>query len=565
MIDCSDMFKPAHGALPRPPKKGISLAKALSLEVDDENVEPNQQANTVRDKSNVVKESASSVREPALEKGEGDEDTQTWVIDSLREMSLDFKAENLSDKDTIFKVLHGLIVEKNRWQAHCASLAEENSKINHQNIMSQKEHERDLNVINTLRGEVAAANNKVAAVMVEQREVKAHWLAEKSELESRVFQSQALATQWQGSLRKKEKDYDKLQMQLSKLIKESTRGQKDAVAKIVVSKPLAKNLTQVVKPTTTLKDAEVAAAQETIAMLERENLTFRKAVDDLTVSINDLKDKFASDLEKLEAQRMLDLEKMNELSAKAAVAKTEEEEEQQQQQHETLPVKAKTVVVASPQESSTFNPSSTPISSVSPPLPPTMMEAEAAALVSESLKKQCRTTPFRSPANGLAQSFLEGTPVARPAAWVVDQVNTEIKKLRNRADDIAGTRSQGVVGNNAGDAGKYEAMRAQLVEALAVIHEQDRLIHEALLGRLPGRILEFVSSENKTTENLWEDEDLEDEEEESKIKAGKTPGSSISDVSVSPFPGCDDDDIFPAASPATMELVKGWFKNTPKK
>jgi len=472
----------------------------------------------------------------------GDEDTHSWVLDALRGMSLEFKPDNLTEKNAVFNLLHSLIIEKNRWQSHCSSLADENGKINHQFLMSQKEHERNLIAINSLRCEVAVANNKVAAVMVEQREVKAHWLAEKSELESRVFQSQALATQWQGSLRKKEKDYDKLHIQLSKLMKESSRGQKDAIAKIVISKPLAKNLTQT-KPNCSLKDAEMAAAQETIAMLEKENLTFRKAIDDLTTSINDLKDKFTADLEKLENQQLLDKQKMMELAIKTA-----------EQQNSQLIKDRALLSTSSPQTESSSSSSFPPLANT----PPTIIEAEAAVMVSESLKKT-RTTHFQSPNDGRNLIGLESTPVVRPAVWVVEQANTELKNLRNRADGLA--RNGGlcdIITENI-PAVKYETMRAQLIEALAVIHEQDRLIHEALLGRLPGRILEFVSKNE--TENLWEDEDGEDDAEVKEMSRKKEDGiCGGAASSMSPFPGCDDEDIFPTASPATMALVKGWFK-----
>ena len=64
--------------------------------------------------------------------------------------------------------------------------------------------------------------------------LKKWYLSEKSELESRTFQMLALQTQIQGTMRKKEKDYEKLQGQLDKVVRDSMRGNK---AVIVVSKP----------------------------------------------------------------------------------------------------------------------------------------------------------------------------------------------------------------------------------------------------------------------------------------------------------------------------------------
>jgi hypothetical protein len=109
--------------------------------------------------------------------------------------------------------------------------------------------------------------NKMAAIVVEQRETRNHWLREKTELEGRIFQIQALNTQFQGSLRKKEKDYERLQLQLEKLVKDSNRGtQKSSV--IMISKPLPKNSSQGSKQPGTLKDAELTASKTIIASLE---------------------------------------------------------------------------------------------------------------------------------------------------------------------------------------------------------------------------------------------------------------------------------------------------------
>ena len=107
---------------------------------------------------------------------------------------------------------------------------------------------------------------RLAAVAVEHRENRNHWLAEKSELESRTFQMLALQTQYQGTMRKKEKDYEKLQGQLDKLVRDSQRGNK---AVITVSKPLQKNSSQQ-KSAGTLLDAELTAAKSIIALLQVE-------------------------------------------------------------------------------------------------------------------------------------------------------------------------------------------------------------------------------------------------------------------------------------------------------
>lgn len=74
----------------------------------------------------------------------------------------------------------------------------------------------------------------------------------------------ALQTQVQGTMRKKEKDYEKLQGQLDKVVRDSMRGNKSA---IIVSKPLQKNSSQV-KTNGTLLDAELIAAKTLMSLLK---------------------------------------------------------------------------------------------------------------------------------------------------------------------------------------------------------------------------------------------------------------------------------------------------------
>ena len=99
---------------------------------------------------------------------------------------------------------------------------------------------------------------------MEHRDTRNHWLNEKSELESRSFQMLALQTQIQGTMRKKEKDYEKLQSQLDKVVRDSLRGNKSVNT---VSKPLQKNSSQI-KATGTLLDAELIAAKSIISLLQ---------------------------------------------------------------------------------------------------------------------------------------------------------------------------------------------------------------------------------------------------------------------------------------------------------
>jgi hypothetical protein len=92
----------------------------------------------------------------------------------------------------------------------------------------------------------------------EQREIRNHWLGEKADLEGRMFQLQALNTQYQGTIKKRDKEIDRLQQLLAKLVKESqtkaqaqgsqTGKEKQPVKGFsihFVTMPLKKNLSQV--------------------------------------------------------------------------------------------------------------------------------------------------------------------------------------------------------------------------------------------------------------------------------------------------------------------------------
>ena len=78
----------------------------------------------------------------------------------------------------------------------------------------------------------------MVAASNEHRVTRNHWLREKSDLETRNFQLLALHTQLQGTLRKKEKDYEKLQNHLEKAVRDTQKSK----AIIYISKPLQKNL-----------------------------------------------------------------------------------------------------------------------------------------------------------------------------------------------------------------------------------------------------------------------------------------------------------------------------------
>ncbi len=72
---------------------------------------------------------------------------------------------------------------------------------------------------------------------------------------------------WLATLRKKDKEFERLQAHLQKQVKDASRG--SAKPGIVVSKALAKNSSQTsARPAATLRDAELLAAHSTVRAME---------------------------------------------------------------------------------------------------------------------------------------------------------------------------------------------------------------------------------------------------------------------------------------------------------
>lgn len=154
-------------------------------------------------------------------------------------------------------------------------------------------------------------------------------------------------------------------------------------------------------------------------------------------------------------------------------------------------------------ESETEVITATPVRSSRPPATPSAAAQNAAKLEFMSPSQLRSSVKFRAVATpgSIAKRYLEGTPGARPVQWVVEQANTEVKRLRERAEQIArgdagaaaavtaaaavglstavecGEGQEGSAGTNALWRMKINAMKLHLSEAMAVIQEQDRLIH----------------------------------------------------------------------------------------
>ena len=100
--------------------------------------------------------------------------------------------------------------------------------------------------------------------------MKKVWLAEKADLNNRYFQIQSLNTQLNGTLIKKDKDFTKLQNQLSKILSDKEKSSKSTM---MISKKLPMTGTKV--KSTDLPSLETTAAKnrETFLRKEFERLT----------------------------------------------------------------------------------------------------------------------------------------------------------------------------------------------------------------------------------------------------------------------------------------------------
>jgi len=130
-----------------------------------------------------------------------------------------------------------------------------------------------------LSQDIKNLHSKMAAAADEHRAAKTRWQEERGELLSRCLQVQALVTQAQGSIRKKDKDFERLQGLYEKaLTRCSDKGTKDKDRHCInISKPLPKTLSQSVK--VSLKDGDISLMQSTITHMEEELSSVRNERD----------------------------------------------------------------------------------------------------------------------------------------------------------------------------------------------------------------------------------------------------------------------------------------------
>lgn len=127
----------------------------------------------------------------------------------------------LNNNPEALLVTEKLLGEKMNWQRKFEELSAECANLKNQASSVSRERDRERDLIESLRQDQQTLHGRIMRLNQEQREVRNHWLGEKADLEGRMFQLQALNTQFQGTIKKRDKEIDRLQQLLAKLVKES--------------------------------------------------------------------------------------------------------------------------------------------------------------------------------------------------------------------------------------------------------------------------------------------------------------------------------------------------------
>jgi chromosome segregation ATPase len=202
------------------------------------------------------------------------DNTLSWVVDQLGLCNIPV-SEDIIEQSNMLAPLAALLEEKCKVAAQNKKLMDDYSRVRtklNAHIRDKQTHNEQLDA---MRQEVRAAQGRVGALQQEQRESRNRWVEEKADLESKVFQMLAVQTQVQGSLRKKEKDHEKLQNQLAKAVREGNKSNKTMIS---ISKPIKQNAHQ-------LSTAERAEASAT-ALRAAEVASLRQYVHQLEVSVS---------------------------------------------------------------------------------------------------------------------------------------------------------------------------------------------------------------------------------------------------------------------------------------
>eukprot|EP00600_Ochromonadales_sp_CCMP1393_P001869 CAMPEP_0174982370 /NCGR_PEP_ID=MMETSP0004_2-20121128/16463_1 /TAXON_ID=420556 /ORGANISM="Ochromonas sp., Strain CCMP1393" /LENGTH=607 /DNA_ID=CAMNT_0016234329 /DNA_START=172 /DNA_END=1998 /DNA_ORIENTATION=+ len=267
------------------------------------------------------------------------------------------------------------------YKQECAKLKKELSRVSATNLVQQKEQsDGNADSLLQMRLENQQLHRRLNAMNTEHREVKKSWLAEKNDLQARFHQILALHTQTQGSLKKKEKDFDKLQNQLARLVKDSNRacGMKPVLEITPTFFPPSQKHEKKSQLTASrkneisssgsrqllLRDAELQAAQQAVTTLHAENQVLRSSLDALRNQMDEVSESFESALKLNEAKGRQQVEYLLEehntalqqkelvisaLQQQLLEASQQQQQQQQQPLQQTTPTSSwKTAAAAGP-------------------------------------------------------------------------------------------------------------------------------------------------------------------------------------------------------------------------
>jgi hypothetical protein len=318
-------------------------------------------------------------------------------------------------------------------------------------------------------------NNRLSVTINEQRDLKKTWLAEKADLEKRYFQIQALNTQLSASLIKKEKEFVKLQNTLANLLKDKEKANKSTI--MISSKASSSTSTasghSSVSQTRSLKNTASDSGSSSVSplLLNADITSLKNSKNYLVHELKQVQQQLMA--KETETKELISISNQNQLISEEKILflqttihqlKEELEETkllQQEQEHQHLLLcnqqqqeeaanSMALVVVASPQ----------PTVSSFPPVPPP------------------------STVGKIAKKYLMGTPRAKPMTMLLseeemnsqeNQIHSSFlmippttgKKHQQRQKDLYEELHQ-----------HHHSIAKQLAEAMIVIKEQDRIIHE---------------------------------------------------------------------------------------
>jgi hypothetical protein len=318
-------------------------------------------------------------------------------------------------------------------------------------------------------------NNRLSVTINEQRDLKKTWLAEKADLEKRYFQIQALNTQLSASLIKKEKEFVKLQNTLANLLKDKEKANKSTImisSKASSTTSTASGLSSVSQTRSLKSSADSSSSSVSPLLLTAEISSLKNSKNYLVHELKQVQQQLIA--KETETRGLISISNQNQLISdekilflqttihqlKEELEETKLLQQEQEQQHLLLCNQQEEeaaagnsmalVVIASPQ----------PTVSSFPPVPPP------------------------STVGKIAKKYLMGTPGAKPMTMLLsaeemnsqeNQIHSSFlmippttgKKHQQRQKDLYEELHQ-----------HHQSIAKQLAEAMIVIKEQDRIIHE---------------------------------------------------------------------------------------